>query len=182
VVLIGGEAGLRAGEMPALQSADENVTRRQLRVARSEWHGHLTATKGGRVRHVPLTRRLAAALEAARPGIRKADEVLKRDNGSPFRECHVADLLIKVAREAGMPPNGPHTLRHTFCSHLAMRGAPVGAIQALAGHQDLMTTQRYMHLSPNVLDAAIGLLDTPRDREEPRGDIVETLAGVVTSD
>ena len=81
-----------------------------------------------------------------------------------------------------MPPHGPHTLRHTFCSHLAMRGAAVGAIQALAGHQDLMTTQRYMHLSPNVLDAAIGLLDTPRAREEPRGDIVETLAGVVTSD
>jgi integrase len=59
-------------------------------------------------------------------GTRKADEVLTRDNGSPFRESHMADLLIKVAREAGMPPNGPHTLRHRFCSHLAMRGAAVG--------------------------------------------------------
>lgn len=39
-----------------------------------------------------------------------------------------------------------------------------------------MTTQRCMHLSPNVLDAAIGLLDTPRDCEAPRGAIVETLA------
>jgi integrase len=37
-----------------------------------------------------------------------------------------------------MPPHGPHTLRHTFCSRLAMRVAAVGAIQALAGHQDLM--------------------------------------------
>ena len=182
VVLIGGEAGLRAGEMRALQWADVDFTRRQLRVARSEWHGHLTATKGGRVRYVPLTRRLAAALEAAQRGTRKADEVLKRENGSPFGESHVADLLIKVAREAAMPPHGPHTLRHTFCSHLAMRGAAVGAIQALAGHQDLMTTQRYMHLSPNVLDAAIGLLDTPRDCEAPRGDIVETLAGALTTD
>ena len=52
-----------------------------------------------------------------------------------------------------------HILRHTFCSHLAMRGAPARAIQELAGHQDLMTTQRYMHLSPAALDAAIRLLE-----------------------
>ena len=50
-------------------------------------------------------------------------------------------------------------LRHTFCSHLAMRGAPARAIQELAGHQDLGTTQRYMHLSPAALDGAIRLLE-----------------------
>ena len=41
-----------------------------------------------------------------------------------------------------------------------MRGAPAKAIQELAGHQDLMTTQRYMHLSPAALDAAIRLLES----------------------
>ena len=55
---------------------------------------------------------------------------------------------------------GVHILRHTFCSHLAMRGAPARAIQELAGHQDLSTTQRYMHLSPAAIDAAIRLLET----------------------
>ena len=40
-----------------------------------------------------------------------------------------------------------------------MRGAPVAAIQALAGHADLSTTQRYMHLSPAALQSAIGLLE-----------------------
>ena len=40
-----------------------------------------------------------------------------------------------------------------------MKGAPARAIQELAGHQDLSTTQRYMHLSPATLDAAIRLLD-----------------------
>ena len=54
-----------------------------------------------------------------------------------------------------------HILRHTFCSHLAMRGAPARAIQELAGHADLTTTQRYMHLSPAALDSAIRLLDQP---------------------
>jgi hypothetical protein len=45
-----------------------------------------------------------------------------------------------------------HRLRHTFCSHLAMRGAPARAIQELAGHQGLTTTQRYMHLSPAAIE------------------------------
>ena len=54
---------------------------------------------------------------------------------------------------------GPHVLRHTFCSHLARRGASAKAIQELAGHRDLATTQRYMHVSPSALDAAIALLE-----------------------
>ena len=52
-------------------------------------------------------------------------------------------------------------LRHTFCSHLAMRGAPARAIQELAGHANLTTTQRYMHLSPAAIEGAIRLLDQP---------------------
>ena len=59
--------------------------------------------------------------------------------------------------------------RHLFCSHLAMRGAPATAIQELAGHSELSVTQRYMHLSPAALDAAIRLLDG-------RGNMVATAA------
>ena len=47
----------------------------------------------------------------------------------------------------------------TFCSHLSMQGAPVVAIQVLAGHTDLSTTPRYMHLSPAALECAIELLE-----------------------
>jgi site-specific recombinase XerD len=52
-----------------------------------------------------------------------------------------------------------HLLRHTFCSHLAMRGAPARVVQELAGHSELGMTQRYMHLSPAALESAIELLD-----------------------
>src|SRR5262249_674002 len=56
----------------------------------------------------------------------------------------VKHLVERAARRAHVAENGVHRLRHTFCSHLAMRGAPVRAIQELAGHTDLSTTQRYM--------------------------------------
>lgn len=69
-----------------------------------------------------------------------------------------------------------HILRHTFCSHLAMRGAPVKAIQELAGHTELTTTMRYMHLSPAARESAIKLLEA-RVGARIFGDIVERAAG-----
>jgi site-specific recombinase XerD len=50
-------------------------------------------------------------------------------------------------------------MRHSLCSYLAMRGAPAKAIQELAGHRDLATTQRYMHQSPAAVEGAIRLLE-----------------------
>jgi integrase len=168
IVLLGGDAGLRAGEMRALEWSDVNFQKRQLRVERSDWQGQVTSTKGNRVRWVPLTRRLAAALQQHRH-LRNA-RVLYRDDGKSFAESHVVDLLRKVGRRANVRVTGPHILRHTFCSHLAMKGAPTRAIQELAGHRDLTTTQKYMHLSPSAITHAIRLLEGC----DPRGDIVET--------
>jgi hypothetical protein len=76
-----------------------------------------------------------------------------------------------------LPATGAiHILRHTFCSHLAMQGATAKAIQELAGHRDLTTTQRYMHLSPAHKEAAIRLLDRRPAEEavETFGDGLET--------
>jgi len=80
-------------------------------------------------------------------------------------------LVAKVAEAAKLKHKGIHVLRHTFCSHLAMKGAPARAIQELAGHRSIMTTQRYMHLSPAASEAAIKLLDDP-----PDGDMLETAS------
>ena len=54
-----------------------------------------------------------------------------------------------------------------------MRGAPVRAIQELAGHEEIGTTQRYMHLSPAAIASAIGLLER-RDPVSAFGDMLET--------
>ena len=69
--------------------------------------------------------------------------------------------MRKASRKANLAHTGVHVLRHTFCSHLAMRGAPTRAIQDLAGHKDLKTTMRYMHLSPDAVESAIRLLEEP---------------------
>jgi len=156
--------------MVALEWSDIDFVKRQVCVQRSAWKGHIASPKGGRLRY-PLTMRLAAALRDHRH--LRGPLVVYRHDGSPLTEGLVQGLVKRAAQKAGVFNNGPHMLRHTFCSHLAMRGAPARAIQELAGHQNLTTTQRYMHFSPAALDSAIRLLDQP-DREKFRGDIVET--------
>jgi integrase len=158
-VLLGGEAGLRSGEMIALEWKDVDLGKRQLCVQRSDWNGHVTTPKGGRLRYVPMTIRLAAALRDNRH-LRSA-RVLCSEDGKPLTKPILQYRLIRAERRAKLTQEGVHILRHTFCSHLAMRGAPPRAIQELAGHRELGMTQRYMHLSPAALDSAIRLLDQP---------------------
>ena len=94
-------------------------------------------------------------------------------DGVPFTPKIVADVVRRVSRAAKVKPEGVHVLRHTFCSHLAMQGAPARAIQELAGHAKLTTTMRYMHLSPGATGTAIRLLDH-RPTEARGGDQGET--------
>lgn len=173
IVLLGGEAGLRLGEMIALEQTDIDFRRGYLTVQRNEWHGQVGLPKGGRIRRIPMTKRLAKALHENRH--LKGPRVLYRNDGSTVTRHVLRSGLKSVERRAGLDSVGAlHILRHTFCSHLAMKGAPTRAIQELAGHKDITTTQRYMHLSPAAIESAIRLLDGQRT-DQNRGDIVETL-------
>ena len=93
--------------------------------------------------------------------------------GKPLTQKVVQVMLRRAARGANVK-SGVHILRHTFCSHLAMRGAPARAIQELAVHQHLATTQRYMYLSPAAIEGAIALLEArSSDRPVASGEILE---------
>ena len=166
VILLGGEAGLRAGEMMGLEWTDIDFERGQLRVARSVWKGHVTEPKSGRPRFIPMTTRLASALLAHRH--LRSKRVLCRANGKPLIQQEVQRIVQAVERLANVDHLGVHALRHSFCSHLAMRGAPPKAIQELAGHSELVTTTRYMHLSPSAKDSAIRLLEQPPRKADAR--------------
>lgn len=174
LVRLGGDAGLRRGEMIALRWADVDFRRRQIRVEQAAWQRSgkqvratgepewtIKTPKGGRGRVVPMTVALHDALQAHRRiGVAY---VLGQDDGTITPGHVLRDWLEAVQLRANLPVAGAlHKLRHTFCSHLAMRGAPVKAIQELAGHGDLSMTLKYMHLAPSALDAAVALLDDPK--------------------
>jgi len=170
MVLLAGDAGLRRGEIIALEWTDLDFRRRQVHVQRSEWRGQVTTPKGGRTRIVPLTDGLVRALQALRH--LRGPRVLYRDDGSSPTNKVVRLWMLAAQRRAGLPVanGGIHILRHTFCSHLAMQGAAAKAIQELAGHSTLVMTQRYMHLSPAAKDSAIALLNArPVENPEVRG-------------
>jgi integrase len=97
-VLLGGDAGLRCGEMMALEWADVNFETGKLTIERSDWKGHVTTTKGGRVRHVGMTRRLAVALQRCRS--LRSRRVLCQDDGEPLTQKMVQD---HVRRPHGGP-------------------------------------------------------------------------------
>lgn len=178
LVLLGGEAGLRCGEIIALEQGDIDFERNYIHVQRSEWEGHLTTPKSGRSRKVDMTERLRAALKRHRH--LRGDRVLWRDDGYPkVTQVLLAKWMTRVQKLAGVEVTGGiHILRHTFCSRLAMAGAPALAIKELAGHQSLATTQRYMHLSPKAKQSAVKLLDEVRSGRTS-GDIMETAQGSV---
>jgi len=182
-VLLGGDAGLRCGEIIALEQTDVDLKRGILHVRQSEWEGHVTLPKSGRGRKVVLTERLAAALAKNRH-LRGPRVLWREESEGKVTQVLLAKWMRRLQRRAGLKETGQlHILRHTFCSRLAMAGASTMAIKELAGHQQISTTQRYMHLSPAAKSAAIRLLDRGADRAaedlqdtENRGDTVETVS------
>jgi integrase len=170
-VLLGGDAGLRASEVIAVEQTDADYQRGYLNVQRAEWRGQVGLPKSGRPRRVPMTKRLSAALRAHRH-LRGA-RMLCRDDGKTITANVLRRWLEQAERRAELEVHGAaHKLRHTLCSHLAMRGAPARAIQELAGHKDLTTTQRYMHLSPSAIEALSAF--SSRARRLKRGASMET--------
>ena len=99
--------------------------------------------------------------------------MLCQEDGRPLTTMMARYLVERAARRAGLTKHGVHILRHSFCSHLAMRRAPFRAIQELAGHGSLSVTSRYMHLTPSAVEGAIRLLEQPAPTSS-RGAILET--------
>lgn len=161
-VLLGADAGLRRGEILGLNLEDVDFGRRQIYVQRQIVKGIEVRPKGGKTRYVPTTQRLWTALQSLRH-LRGKRVLYHRDRSGTTREVTPKILRMwmqQAERAAGLHSRGAlHILRHTFCSHLAMRGAPLTTIKDLAGHEDLKTTMRYMHLCSGARHDAIALLD-----------------------
>jgi integrase len=158
LVLLGGDAGLRRGELIGLGWCDVDLKRRQITIRQAAWQGIVDVPKGGRERIFEMTAALHDSLK--RYQHLRIERVLCCDDGSPATAMMLRTWVAVAQRRATLPqPGALHILRHTFCSRLAMVGAPTRAIQEAAGHADLSTTMRYMHLAPTARGDAIRLLD-----------------------
>ncbi len=129
------------------------VDRLDLTASQVRLHG-----KGGKDRIVPIggaaVRALHAYLDGARPALlaaaptRPADGVLLRgDRGGPLGTRDARTIVGRLAQAAGVGHVTPHTLRHSYATHLLEGGADLRVVQELLGHASLATTQRYTHLS-----------------------------------
>jgi integrase len=130
-------------------------------------HGliYLTETKSGRGRQIPINERLAEVLQEIRSRQQlRSPYVLTGPQGERIRECKRA--FLTACRRAGIEGFRFHDLRHTFASHLVMKGASLKAVQELLGHRDLKMVMRYAHVNPGHLQEAVDLLrdltDSPK--------------------
>lgn len=165
IMLLGADAGMRRGEIVALQWEHVDLDRKVVTVAFSDYRGQLRPTKGKRVRRVVMTRRLHAALAEFRH--ERGPFVLTHEDGRRWTGDAIEWRVRQSQWRAGLGSaptlrqerGKSHKLRHTCGSRLAMKGAPTLAIKEILGHRDIATTQRYMHLAPRAMESAIRLLD-----------------------
>ena len=115
--------------------------------------------KGRKERVVPIGESARQAvqryLSELRPLLVKdasARALFLSNRGRPFGRKRIWTMIKKYARDAGITKNvKPHTMRHSFASHLLANGAPLRIIQEMLGHSDITTTQIYTHVDSSRL-------------------------------
>jgi site-specific recombinase XerD len=143
-------AGLRISEIAAARLVDLDVVRGEIRVVgkgRKERLGMLGA---------PARDALVTYLRDARPLLAAQgagdDTLFLGVRGLPLGVRGVRLRIDRLVARAGLPPRtSPHTLRHSFASHMLEGGADLRVVQELLGHSSLATTQVYTHVSPGRL-------------------------------
>lgn len=155
--------GLRQGELIGLRVMD--VLDGKILVRQSIVRGVKGTPKSHKPREVSLNAYAQQQLRlgcAAPPGTDAPvfRLVFRGDDGFELSKGDCKWPLWMACKRAGLRRVGWHVLRHTFASHLAMRGVPIKSIQELLGHSDIRQTMRYAHLSPDVKEDAVKLLET----------------------
>jgi integrase len=156
---VGARTGLRIGELLALRWCDTDLVNERITVRRAIARGRIGTPKGGRSRVVDLSDQAVALLRSVKQLRRGEDLVFHGDAGRMLTREEVKWPLWGACDRASVERFGWHVLRHTFASHLAIRGESLKAIQELLGHASIKETMRYAHLSPSVKRSAVKSLD-----------------------
>ena len=142
-------AGLRVSEWISLSMRDVLLQDHLVRVF----------GKGSKERLVPIGRSAIAAiaiyLRELRPKLEKGEGkgiLFLNSRGAPLSRMGAWKILRKYVDKAGiLKPVSPHTLRHSFATHLLEGGADLRAVQEMLGHVDISTTQIYTHIDREYL-------------------------------
>jgi integrase/recombinase XerD len=142
-------AGLRVSELCSLGLTDLLLTENLVRIF----------GKGGKERLVPIGRSVIGAvsvyLHTMRPELdrgKSRGKVLLNARGQPLSRVGVWGIVKRATQRAGIRKRvTPHTLRHSFATHLLEGGADLRAVQEMLGHADLSTTQIYTHVDREYL-------------------------------
>ena len=148
-------AGLRVSEMVSLKQADVD-----LQAGLVVCHG-----KGSKERRVPLGKSAIHWLQqynaiSASYG-KPSSPYLFVNRGKPLTRQFAWAMIKRYAARAGVKDISPHTLRHSFATHLLQHGADSRSVQALLGHSDISTTQIYTHITDRHLRSSY-------DKHHPR--------------
>ena len=142
-------AGLRVSELCGLGLTDLLLTENLVRIF----------GKGGKERLVPIGRSVIGAvsvyLHTKRPALdrgKSKGRVLLNVRGQPLSRVGAWGVVKRASQRAGITKRvTPHTLRHSFATHLLEGGADLRAVQEMLGHADLSTTQIYTHVDREYL-------------------------------
>ena len=172
-VLTALHCGLRAGEVRGVRWQDVDLKSKII---------NLPTTKGGESQQVYMTDQVKEMLlERIPEGARPEDFVFPDTKGG--LQFKISDTYIRTVEDlgfnAGLGTKDAtyrvvfHTLRHTFCSWLAMQGTPLYTIQKLARHKSIAMTERYSHLLPDQKQDAVRAMaevfNNARTQEEQAG-------------
>jgi len=143
--------GLRVSELTHIKMCDIDLDRKMLRVFQG---------KGKKDRFVILPEKLLAILKIQAGLKQKNDYLFTNGRGSRLTETTIQKIVSQSAEKAGIRKNvSPHTLRHSFATHLLENGTDIRYIQELLGHAKLQTTQIYTHVASSNLQNIKSPLD-----------------------
>ncbi len=141
-------AGLRLSEARTLRWEDIDFERDMIHVK----HG-----KGAKDRTVFLHERLKKTLKAY--GVKDSGHVLQSNRGGLYNKRTIQKIVITGCMKSGLRKKAtPHTLRHSFATHLLEAGADIRHIQKLLGHWRLTTTEIYTHVANKDIQGLAQLL------------------------
>ena len=135
--------GVRVSELTHIKMLDLDLDRKMLRVFQG---------KGKKDRIVMLPEKLLLILKKQTELKRKDDFLFTNGRGGRLTEATIQKIVAHAAERAGIRKNvSPHTLRHSFATHLLENGTDIRYIQELLGHAKLQTTQIYTHVANSNL-------------------------------